>query len=125
MNKKHMTKTDKTILIASLLTLSAVSADAQVDESGKRVKRITFDREQVTLVYNDGSKSENVQETVIVKDGVVTGIKEMDQTEKSAARPKWYAIDGRKLPKEPNSPAGGKGIYVVRENDKVRKIIKK
>ena len=40
MNKKHMTKTDKTILIASLLTLSAVSADAQVDESGKRVKRL-------------------------------------------------------------------------------------
>ena len=118
-------KTGKTILIASLLTLSAVGADAQVSESGKRVKRITFNREQVTLVYNDGSKSENVQRTVIVNDGVVTGIMEMRQTEKSAAQPKWYTIDGRQLPKEPNSSRNGKGIYVIRENDKVRKIIKK
>ena len=125
MNKKHMMKTEKVILIASLLALSAVGADAQVDESGKRVKRITFDREQVTLVYNDGSKSENVQKTVIVNDGKATGIVEMNQAEKSAAQPKWYAIDGRQLPKEPNSSVSGKGVYVVRENGKVRKIIKK
>ena len=118
-------KTEKTILIASLLTLSAVGVNAQVDESGKRVKRITFDREQVTLVYNDGSKSENVQAAVIVRGDVTTGIKEMNQPDESAARPRWYAIDGRQLPKGPNNSVGGKGVYVVRENDKVRKIIKK
>ena len=118
-------KKEKAFLVALLLTLSTVSVNAQVDESGKQVKRITFDREQVTLVYNDGSKSENVQKKVITNDAVGTGVKELNQAERSAAHAKWFAIDGRPLQKGQNSRNNGKGIYVVRENDKVRKIIKK
>ena len=115
----------KTFIMASLLTLFAVSVSAQVDESGKQVKRITFDREQVTVVYNDDAKRENVQETVITNDATVTGIKELNLAERSAAQTKWYAIDGRQLPKGQNSHNNKKGIYVVKENGKVRKIIKK
>ena len=116
-------KKEKVFIIASLLTLSAVGVSAQVDESGKQVKRITFDREQVTLVYNDGSRSENVQKTFISNNGEGTGIKEMNPTVRPAAPSKWYAIDGRLLPEGAGSSTGRKGVYVVRENDKVRKII--
>ena len=118
-------KREKVFIIALLLTLSAAGINAQVDESGKRVKRITFDREQVTLEYNDGSKSENVRKAVITNNGPATGIKVLIQKGRFAAQAKWFAIDGRQLQKGPNSPASRKGVYVVRENDKVRKIIKK
>jgi hypothetical protein len=38
---------------------------AQTTPDGKKVKRVTFDREQVNIVYVDGKTDENVQTAVV------------------------------------------------------------
>ncbi|MBP5425811.1 MAG: hypothetical protein J6Y33_07035 [Prevotella sp.] len=109
-------------LATALLVAGALGMQAQTADSGKKVKRITFDREQVSIIYNDGTKEEAVQQAVIVRDATVTGIKGMQQQGQQTER-RCYAIDGRTV----QSAQKGlkKGVYVVKEGDKVRKIIKK
>lgn len=88
----------------------------------KPVKRITFDREQVTIVYKDGA-TETVADKATVKGRIATGITAARRTEgkRSSAASSWYTLDGRRT--QPS--AAKRGVYVVRENDKVRKVIKK
>ena len=121
----YMMKQTNQWMLAAILTLcGSLTTQAQTAESGKTVKRITFDRERVTLVYSDGTKAENVQKAVIKakgndEQGTATGIARVKAG--SVAQRTWYTMDGRRLQGEPRV----QGVYVVKEGDKVRKIIKK
>ena len=109
------------LLVVALLAAGATSLYAQKDDTGKTVKRVTFDREQVTITYADGAKSGPVQKARIVSD-LTTAVKTLRQQPSSSART-WYAADGRRLQA---APAGAKkGVFVVRDGNKVRKIVKK
>lgn len=109
--------------LALLLLLTCVlSIQAQKVEGGdKKVKRITFDCEQVTIIYEDDTKDISVPQAVIVSDDA-TAVKSVEQVSQPAER-RWYSVDGRTLLSAPRSTK--RGVYVVKERDKVRKIIKK
>lgn len=95
-------------------------AQGQVVTAGdKVVKRITFDREQVTLIYEDNTQ-EPVEQATINRT-VPSGISNVKKSAKTSGVRSWYTVDGRKLQKEP----ARKGIYVRKEGNKVRKTIKK
>jgi hypothetical protein len=115
MNKRRL------FLLSSLLTVCFLGIQAQVDESGKKVRSITFDREQVTVTFNDGTKSEAVKQITVRGKQYVTGITETKSAQ-LATQSRWYAIDGRNV--QPGRDTK-KGVYVVREGNKVRKTIKK
>jgi hypothetical protein len=110
------------ISLALLLLTCVLSIQAQKVEGGdKKVKRIQFDCEQVTIVYDDDTKDAAVQQAVIVKDET-TAVKSAEKVSQPSER-RWYAVDGRTMSSEPRGTQ--RGIYVVRERDAVRKIIKK
>ena len=112
-------------MLAAILTLcGSVTTQAQTAEGGKTVKRITFDREKIAIVYADGTKDENVQTAVIKAKGNeekedATGVKAPKVA--SQIQRTWFMTDGRRLQGEP----AAKGVYVVKEGNKVRKIVKK
>ena len=115
-----MMKTMKVFVILALISIGAPKAWAQVDGSGQKVKRITFDREQVKIEYADGSTKAGVAAATIVNDRKTSGIKDL-KPETGKARRRWYTVDGRALQNEPRQ----KGVYVVREKNVVKKTIKK
>ena len=87
-------------------------------ENGKEVKRITFNCEDISIVYADGTEDESVQAATIVPVETPTGI---NGVEKKAQTNGWYTMDGRRLQSAPKD----KGVYVVKKGDKVQKTIKK
>ena len=87
-------------------------------ENGKEVKRIAFDREEVTITYADGTEDESVVTATIEPRKTPTGISGVN---KNAQVNGWYTVDGRRLQGTPKD----KGVYVVKMGDKVRKTIKK
>ena len=127
----------KTALLVVLLTV-ATSLSAQTADNGKKVKRITFDREDISVVYADGTKDKNVQSAVVYGSGTATGIATTPSTGKGqVVKREVYDLQGRQV-KAANgqrstaigqrSMADGqrtKGVYIVREGEKTRKIIKK
>ena len=111
-----------TWMLAAVLLCGTMTVSAQKVEytkNGKTVKRITFDREKVNIEYADNTKEYGVTETQIRRAGDATGI----NATKTATTTKsgWYTMDGRRLENAPKA----KGVYVVKEGDKVRKTIKK
>lgn len=120
----------KTALLVVLLTV-ATSLSAQTADNGKKVKRITFDREDISIVYADGTKDKNVQSAVVYGSGTATGIATKPATGKGqVVKREVYDLQGRqvKTVKGQRSTADGqrtKGVYIVREGEKTRKIIKK
>lgn len=120
----------KTALLVVLLTV-ATSLSAQTADNGKKVKRITFDRENISVVYADGTKDKNVQSAVVYGSGTATGIATTPATGKGqVVKREVYDLQGRqvKAVKGQRSTADGqrtKGVYIVREGEKTRKIIKK
>lgn len=109
-------------LATVLLVVGVLSMQAQTADGGKKVKRITFNREQVSITYDDGTQEDAVRQTVIRRNATVTGIKGMQQ-QRQQGEQRCYSIDGRTVQSAPK--ALKKGVYVVKEGDKVRKIIKK
>lgn len=87
-------------------------------ENGLEVKRITFDREDVSIIYADGTEDNNVETAIIRPEETPTGIKGVAKTAQTNG---WYTVDGRRLQNAPKD----KGVYVVKKGDKVRKTIKK
>ena len=117
-----------------ILTITALSIGMAVGaqnivqaidfENGKAVRRITFDREQVNIVYADGQVLEGVDEAVIVKEILPTAIEDVkanESTPKAAVR-EVYDLQGRLMSGTHELP---QGIYIVREGEKVYKWIKK
>ncbi len=102
------------MLLCGIMPMQAQSAD-----NGKKVKRILFDREQVTIVYVDDTQ-ENVDKGVAVKrDDIATSVKEIKG--KKSKNSEVYDLQGRKL----NAVPQRKGVYIKREGKQVRKIVKK
>ncbi len=111
-----------TWMIAAILLCGTVTASAQKAQNvsnGKVVKRITFDREKVNIIYSDDTQISDVNDvTISNRAGGTTGI---DKTKTAKSANEWYTVDGRRLQNAPKA----KGVYVVKEGDKVRKTIKK
>lgn len=109
-------------MIAAILLCGTVTASAQKAQNvsnGKVVKRITFDREKVNIVYTDNTQEIGVEQATITRrSGEATGI--ASTTKANNARG-WFTLDGRRLESAPSA----KGVYVVKDGDKVRKTIKK
>ena len=99
-------------------TITASAQKAQNVSNGKVVKRITFDREKVNIVYTDNTQDGVEQATITRRSGEATGI--ASTTNANNARG-WFTLDGRRLESAPSA----KGVYVVKDGDKVRKTIKK
>lgn len=107
-----------------LAASSQTSVQAIDFENGKAVKRITFDREQVNIVYADGQVLEGVDEALIVKEIFPTSIDDVKTTTPAptAAVRQVYDLQGRLMSGLHELP---QGVYIVREGEKVYKWIKK
>ena len=112
----------KTLSILALMLFLSSAAWAQSQTDARKVKRITFDREQVNIEYADGSKDIDVSEASVKResDEEATAIAATKASQSQAKR-QWLKADGRVLRQEPQQ----KGVYLVRENNGVKKIIKK
>ena len=85
----------------------------------KTSQAITFDREKVDIIYSDDTQISDVNDvTISNRAGGTTGI---NKTKTANSANEWYTVDGRRLQNAPKA----KGVYVVKEGDKVRKTIKK
>lgn len=108
--------------LALFLAFGSLSVQAQhmaVAKNGKQVKRITFDRENVSVIYSDETSEENVTDFK-VRRNVTTGISTAKGVQDSKGAARWYTVDGRRLQAQPKE----KGVYIKREGQRVRKIKK-
>ena len=123
MKELHIERFYHSSFLAIFLACGGLCAQAQstaVAENGKQVKRITFDRENVSVTYLDGTKDENVKDFVVRRD-ITTGIRTVkDKQDSNGAAARWYTVDGRRLQAQPS----GKGVYIKREGQRVRKVKK-
>ncbi|MBR0047574.1 MAG: hypothetical protein IJP75_11985 [Bacteroidaceae bacterium] len=117
MEKKMMNM--KLIFTLMMLLCGIVHIQAQSADNDKKVKRILFDREQVTVVYADGTQEEADNGIVVKKEGKTTSIKGIKG--KKSKNSELYDLQGRKLTAAPQR----KGVYIKREGKQVRKIVKK
>ena len=116
MNKK-VTWMFAAVLLCGTMTVSAQKAE--FTQNGKQVKRIAFAREKVNIIYSDDTQILDVNDvTISNRAGGTTGI---NKTKTANSANEWYTMDGRRLQNAPKA----KGVYVVKEGDKVRKTIKK
>ena len=118
-----MSNINKFISSFLLFGMATVSATAQTAGNGNVVKRIEFDRENITVSYTDGTKEENVQTTRIVNNRK-TAVKSIpDNDRRQAASRTWYTLDGRRMQGAPLTT--DKGVFIMREGNKVRRTVKK
>ena len=99
----------------------ALGASAQQTADGRKVKRITFDREQVNIEYADGTKARRVNVVTVKRENSTTAIVAVKPKENQSATRQWYTLDGRALKSEPQQ----KGIYIVRDKNGKKKTVKK
>ncbi len=115
------------LLVACLLGGTAtVSAQKTVKkmvnvENGKEVKKITFNCEEITINYADGTDEPEVDAAHLRRIEIPVGPTGINGVEKKTQANGWYTMDGRRLQSAPKD----KGVYVVKKGDKVRKTIKK
>lgn len=107
-------------LVFAFLFAILLGAEAHQSSGGRKVKRITFDREQVSIVYTDGTQEDVASATTVKREDTATGIKAAKTTGSMSGR-QWYTIDGRTLPEEPRE----KGVYLVKDKRGMKKTIKK
>jgi len=113
-------------IAALLLALCAADATAQTTNEGKKVKQLRFDREKVTIVYNNGETEEATDNIVILNSA--TPVKEVvnSKSSDSESPATWYTIDGRRIVKSDSSNRNlPKGVYVKREGNRTRKTVVK
>ena len=111
----------KVVLILAFLFSSTLGAVAQETADGRKVKRITFDREQVNIEYADGTKDQKVNATTVKRENTTTGIVAVKPKEGRQQAHQWYTLDGRALKSEPQQ----KGVYIVKDKNGKKKTIKK
>ena len=100
-------------------TMTASAQKAEFTQNGKQVKRIAFDREKVDIIYSDDTQISDVNDVTITNEA--SGTTAIDKTKTAKRANAWYTMDGRRLQNAPKA----KGVYMVKEGDKVRKTIKK
>lgn len=108
------------LLILALLCIAAQGAMAQTNTDGRKVKRITFNQEQVNIEYADGTKDLAVNNVKIISEKQAAGVKAVTPAVQGTKR-RWYTIDGQAMQREPRQ----KGIYIVRGKNGMKKTIKK
>lgn len=114
----------KTLLILVIGMMGTAFATAQTADNGKVVGRVLFDREDVTIVYADNSFDEHVATATITKGKPEpTAVKTQDKNTATTGGRSWYSVDGRRIANGQKPKA--KGVYVVKEEKKVRKVVKK
>ena len=114
----------KAFLILAVGMMGTAFATAQTADNGKVVRRILFDRENVTMVYDDNSFDEHVETATVTKGKPeTTAVKAQDKSSGTKTARSWYTLDGRRMNTAPLS--NSKGVYVVKEEKKVRKVVKK
>lgn len=106
---------------AVVLSCCALNVQGQTADNGKQVKRITFDRESICIIYDDNTRLNDIQEAVVRRQDQTTGVRQ-EKLNTSVTTRDWYTVDGRRLQ---GDPGNSKGVYVIREDNKVRKVIKK
>lgn len=116
-------KTMKYRMLAALLLLGSASvamAQAVDNKNKKEVKRILFDRENISVVYDDDTMTRNVESVFMARDkGAVVDIDLLKKAD--SAKEEWYTLDGRKLQGAPQD----RGVYVKKTGNRVCKTIKK
>jgi len=109
------------LILSFTMFCCAMNLQAQTaTKDGKKVKSITFDKEEVVINYADGSQ-ETLAGDATVTSSIPTGIKNT-KTNQGSQNSNWYMLDGRRMQSEPQNK---KGVYVVKQGNKVRKTIKK
>ena len=108
------------ISILAVLLAFAAGTQAQQTNDGNKVKRITFDREQVKIEYTDGTREDVEDAVTISREEIANGIRTVKTAGKQSAR-RWYTVDGRPLQGEPRQ----KGVYIVRDRNNVKKTVRK
>lgn len=122
------------LLLLVLLMSVATSLSAQTSDNGKTVRRITFDQENISIEYTDGTKDENVQNTVVYGSNFTTGIQSIDDSRIDYLRFNrdgstqfengissnngWYDMQGRKVNRQSGQLRNG--LYIVREGQNTR-----
>lgn len=111
----------------AVLLFTGMAAHAQYraqDGNGNVLKKITFDREQVTKVRSDGSAitagTPLVVNRVLVSDTATVGIEEV-RAEMQQQPTEYYDVMGRRVSDIEKMQSG---IYLMKEGTKVRKIVK-
>ena len=109
-------------IISALAVLLAFAAGTQAQKTndGNKVKRITFDREQVEIEYTDGTREDVKDAVTISREEIANGIRTVKTAGQQSAR-RWYTVDGRPLQGEPRQ----KGVYIVRDQNNVKKTVRK
>lgn len=109
------------VLLAALALAATASAQTATDDSGREVRRIVFNGEQVSVVYGDGDRQDGVQQTrVKATQGVATGIGGT-KAQATGKRSALYSADGRQLGRQPMK----KGVYIERRGGKAVKRVRK
>jgi hypothetical protein len=109
--------------------LAATSLSAQTSDNGKTVRRITFDQENISIEYTDGTKDENVQNTVVYGSNYTTGIHSLDDSRYNrdgssqfvngiSSNNGWYDMQGRMVNRQSGQLRNG--LYIVREGQNIR-----
>lgn len=111
------------MMVAVLLTAGATTASAQIARNGKPVKKVLFDRENVTVVYVDGTRDEHVASEHIVRNHwSPTDLKTVEAPDEASKQKNGtYDLQGRRV----ESGQLPKGVYIERRNGKVFKTVKK
>lgn len=110
----------KTLGVFSLLLFCGTTMAQSVPVEEKPVRRVTFDRENVTIYYQDGTNRANV-DAAVIRRTEPTGITEKRTDEGRQKAATAYDLSGRKV----SGNSTKKGVYVVKRGNSVRKTIKK
>ena len=105
----------------SALVCCAIGAQAQTAENGKKVRRILFDREQVNVVYTDGSQQESVGCLTVKGSSEAMAVKDVSRNAGKKKDGALCDLQGRRI----RSSSNTKGVLLKRENGQVKKIVKK
>lgn len=112
----------KKIVILVMLTV-AFAASAQqraVDENGNTVKRLIFDRENVTAIYDSGDSTNHLQSIAITRQsesGPNVGIVVPSPVE-ADGETMYYDLNGR-----PMKVIDHPGVYIEKKGKRTRKIV--
>ncbi|MBP3227157.1 MAG: hypothetical protein J6M53_00035 [Bacteroidaceae bacterium] len=122
MSKKSLYIACVLMALATTGVRAQTATEAVHTESGKAVRRITFDREQVTIVYADGTTESGVSKATVRLGQIneTTGVQTPATTQQQAATV-VYDLQGRRV----NPTAHQSGVFIERNGNQVRRIIKK
>lgn len=109
------------ITLLSVVLLCLCASAKTITTDGKAVKRLLFDREQVTIVYADGSQEQIADTDVLeLKTDDASAIYDI-KVDNNTKTDGIYDLQGHKM----NKANLTSGFYIERRNGKAVKIIHK